>query len=88
MDAVRLQSPRRRTSGFPIPSIRGPTLRLAIAAVVHDPVVYEDRHWFAYAPHYPLMPANTTTDAAAFSNKVYDILIVGGGTAGLALAAR
>jgi hypothetical protein len=34
------------------------------------------------------MPANTTTDAAAFSNKSYDILIVGGGTAGLALAAR
>lgn len=34
------------------------------------------------------MPTNTTTDAAAFSNKVYDILIVGGGTAGLALAAR
>ena len=34
------------------------------------------------------MPANTTTDAAAFSNKSYDILIVGGGTAGLALATR
>lgn len=34
------------------------------------------------------MPANTTTDAAAFSNKSHDILIVGGGTAGLALAAR
>ena len=34
------------------------------------------------------MPTNTTTDAAAFLNKVYDILVVGGGTAGLALASR
>ena len=34
------------------------------------------------------MPADTTTDAAAFSNMAYDVLIVGGGTAGLALAAR
>ena len=34
------------------------------------------------------MPANTTTDTAAFLNTAYDVLIVGGGTAGLALAAR
>ena len=34
------------------------------------------------------MPTNTAADAAAFPNEVYDILIVGGGIAGLALASR
>jgi len=34
------------------------------------------------------MLANVTADVSEFSNKCYDILVVGGGTAGLALASR
>ena len=82
--------PNGRDSQLPM---RAQTLRLPIAAALRDPVVYEDRHRFASVVTLVLarlspMPTNTTTDAAAFSNKVYDILAVGGGTAGLALANR
>ena len=31
---------------------------------------------------------NVTTDAAGFASKTYDFVVVGGGTAGLALASR
>lgn len=34
------------------------------------------------------MLANVTSDAHLFAKKSYDFLIVGGGTAGLALASR
>jgi hypothetical protein len=34
------------------------------------------------------MSVNITTDAAAFAEKTYDFLVIGGGTAGLALASR
>jgi choline dehydrogenase-like flavoprotein len=34
------------------------------------------------------MLTNLTSDAPAFARKSYDIVIVGGGTAGLALASR
>ncbi|KIM77083.1 GMC oxidoreductase [Piloderma croceum F 1598] len=34
------------------------------------------------------MPSNVTSDAYLFAKKSYDILVVGGGTAGLALASR
>ena len=35
----------------------------------------------------PTLP-NMTTDAAAFASKAYDVVVVSGGTAGLALASR
>lgn len=36
----------------------------------------------------PLVSRSISSDATSFSNSSYDFLIVGGGTAGLALAAR
>jgi cation diffusion facilitator CzcD-associated flavoprotein CzcO len=34
------------------------------------------------------MSANVTTNAAGFGSKTYDFVIIGAGTAGLALASR
>ena len=72
-----------------------------LCCFLYGPVAYESHRrvlirlrsrLFPAKPSIPhiasAMPANTTTDAAAFSNKSYDVLVVGGGTAGLALAAR